>query len=412
MMAQDALYHAKCLASLYKKAAKATLSDVKDSAEKRVHGIVLAELLAFIEDIRTESRDVPPVFKLADLAKMYESRLKQLGVNIVGRLRSTTLKNRILAHFEDMKAYREGRDLYLAFDEDIGLALKIASKADYDDEAVILSQAANILRKDIFGMERSKFTGTFEKDCQQSSVPQSLSSFVGMLMGGANIETQGGNVMEAQAALTISQLLMYNCTVRRRKGSAALYHSKEREPPLPIYVGLLLHAETRKRGLVDKLYDLGMSISYDRVLSISTDMGNSVSDLFEEEQIVCPPKLRSGIFTTSAVDNIDHNPSSTTAQGSFHGTGISLFQHPSVEFEGVDRGIIILNPDDPYRRTKLSGLPEIYTIVPPVMLREKEPTVPNAEGPFLSECEMTPLAFNKHKRYLFKKNILINAYPC
>ena len=37
-------------------------------------------------------------------------------------------------------------------------------------------------------------------------------------------------------------------------------------------------------------------------------------------------------FTIAAVDNIEHNTSSTT---SFHGTSISLIQHPTVEGEGV-----------------------------------------------------------------------------
>jgi len=34
----------------------------------------------------------------------------------------------------------------------------------------------------------------------------------------------------------------------------------------------------------------------------------------------------------STVDNIDHNPSSATSKESFHGTGISLFQH--LKFDG------------------------------------------------------------------------------
>ncbi len=38
-----------------------------------------------------------------------------------------------------------------------------------------------------------------------------------------------------------------------------------------------------------------------------------------------------------AVDNIDHNPNSTTASGSFHGTGMSLFQYPSQESQGQNR---------------------------------------------------------------------------
>ncbi|KAI8486964.1 hypothetical protein Bbelb_352240 [Branchiostoma belcheri] len=36
------------------------------------------------------------------------------------------------------------------------------------------------------------------------------------------------------------------------------------------------------------------------------------------EQVVCPPILRRQLFMTAAVDNIDHNPSSTTAKDSFH----------------------------------------------------------------------------------------------
>ena len=47
--------------------------------------------------------------------------------------------------------------------------------------------------------------------------------------------------------------------------------------------------------------------------------------------IVYHPHLKGQLFTTAAVDNIHYNPSSTTASGSFHGTGISLFQHPSDE---------------------------------------------------------------------------------
>ena len=44
--------------------------------------------------------------------------------------------------------------------------------------------------------------------------------------------------------------------------------------------------------------------------------------------------VRSGLFTVAAADNIDYNPSATTVKDSFHGTGISLMQHPSHDFEG------------------------------------------------------------------------------
>ncbi|VDI61335.1 Hypothetical predicted protein [Mytilus galloprovincialis] len=169
----------------------------------------------------------------------------------------------------------------------------------------------------------TSFRGFFETDCQKKSVPQSLKTLIGMILGGPNIETQSGNFIEAQCTLTIAQLLQFNFSVRRRKESSMQSsHSTDREPPLPTYLGLLIHAETRKRGLVDKLYDLGLSISYDRIMQLSTALGNSICESFNTENVVCPAKLRNGIFTSAAIDNIDHNPSSTTAQGSLHGTAI------------------------------------------------------------------------------------------
>ena len=45
---------------------------------------------------------------------------------------------------------------------------------------------------------------------------------------------------------------------------------------------------------------------------------------FRDKGVVVPAQLRCGVFTAGALDNLDHNPSSTTAEGSFHGTGIRL----------------------------------------------------------------------------------------
>ena len=82
-----------------------------------------------------------------------------------------------------------------------------------------------------------------------------------------------------------------------------------------------------KKGIVNKLYDLGISIPYSRVMELSTCLGNEVFQHYQLNNVVCPPSLKICVFTTAAVDNIDYNPSSKTAEESFHGTGISLFQH-------------------------------------------------------------------------------------
>jgi len=54
-----------------------------------------------------------------------------------------------------------------------------------------------------------------------------------------------------------------------------------------------------------------------------------------EEGVVYSPILMKYLFILAAVDNIDHNPTATTASTSFYGMGVSLFQNPSAENPGV-----------------------------------------------------------------------------
>lgn len=124
---------------------------------------------------------------------------------------------------------------------------------------------------------------------------------------------------------------------------------------------------------------MGLCIPYDGVLAISTDLANSVTFLFEEEGVVCPPKLCKGIFSTSGVDNIEHNPSATTAHDSFHGTAISLVQHPTTSSEGSNRGVPVINETTESQR-KIAQLPKAYTHVQPAFLQVKDPLVPPVVG--------------------------------
>jgi hypothetical protein len=78
------------------------------------------------------------------------------------------------------------------------------------------------------------------------------------------------------------------------------------------------------------------------------------------------------------VDNIDHNPSSTTAHDSFHGTGISLFQPISTEHPGVDRGAVVLQCF-PSSGKGIKPLPESYTHVRRAFLHNQDPPVPEVQ---------------------------------
>lgn len=78
------------------------------------------------------------------------------------------------------------------------------------------------------------------------------------------------------AALTISPLWAFNSCKYGTEGKTTTTsrHSRDREHPLPVYTALKIHGETRKKTLVDAFYNLGLCISYDSVLCISTDTAN------------------------------------------------------------------------------------------------------------------------------------------
>ena len=174
------------------------------------------------------------------------------------------------------------------------------------------------------------------------------------------------------------------------------HHSKARETPVPVYLGLYLHSKTRKRELIDNMFNLGLSISYDRVLALSTSLGNAVCELYTQDGVVCPPNLRPGLFTVAAADNVDHNPSSSTAEVRFHGTGISLYQYPATEKEGKVRQRHELLDSS----TKgLKALPQFYTNVPPVVPK-KEYAVPVVNESMAPTNNILTDALAKEERYI------------
>ena len=198
-------------------------------------------MVSYIDEIHAESTTSIPVFKLTELAKLYSDWLEDLGATITGPIHTTQLKDHILANIPDMQAHKHGRDVFLAFNEDIGTVLNNAYGRDFDDEGMILSQAARIVQR---SMSETKYSsnGTFGKDCQSQSVPGLLLSLVKMILSGSSIKKDSDHINEAQAALTIAQLLQYNSSFHRSSSvlkSSSTYHSTDHEHPLMAYLGLL-----------------------------------------------------------------------------------------------------------------------------------------------------------------------------
>ncbi|KAG7172958.1 hypothetical protein Hamer_G008456, partial [Homarus americanus] len=159
-IAQEAKYHVQCLVSVYNKArqAKVQVSDEMEDNTLINPGIALAEPVSYIEDAHTETEALR-VFKLADLTRVYTTRLEQLGINL--------------------QAHKKGRDVSLVLNKDVGPTLRKTCDHDADNAAIHPARIASIVRRNLFKMETS-FIVTFDCQCQESSVPNSLMTLVSM----------------------------------------------------------------------------------------------------------------------------------------------------------------------------------------------------------------------------------------
>ena len=141
--------------------------------------------------------------------------MEHLGVALCKKVNSTRLIERLLAQLPGLRAQSKGRDVLLAFDEDIGEALGKACEQDCDTEAVHLARAAQIVRRYMFE-DTVRFSGSFQGGCQEDSVPNVLVAIVNMVLDGPSIKKQSLS-SSTQAALSIAQLLKFNSVKQRRK---------------------------------------------------------------------------------------------------------------------------------------------------------------------------------------------------
>ncbi len=80
------------------------------------------------------------------------------------------------------------------------------------------------------------------------------------------------------------------------------------------------------------------------------------------------------------------------AQDSFHGTAISLFQHPRPEASGEDLIIMTVSDNSHISKRVYDNLLQSYTDVPPVAMTKKDPVPPKFEGSNKADCVLIPQA--------------------
>ena len=258
MVAINAKYHINCLAALYNPRRSCSLSkNGEQPKEDKLRGLAFAELLSCIDEFFETAETNVPYLKLADLVKLYKTKLKESGVED-SVVNSTRLKERIILAYPGISAHSQGRDVLLTLDSAIRKAVRDASEQDdVDADGMCLAKAAKLICNEILKQPQI-FTGTFAQDCEDKSIPPSLKALITMILKGpvSKQSESEDKPIRNQASRSISQLIIYNTTLHKSKSSAtSICHNRERESPLPIYAGLKIHGLTRGRALIDTLFN-------------------------------------------------------------------------------------------------------------------------------------------------------------
>ena len=278
LIAKEMKYHLKCLTTLrnrYRSHIRKLNQEeekISKDEERMSESRVFIELASYIEKAMDSGT---LLFKLSELHSLYVTRLKDLG--IVKTVNKSRLKDLLLNYFPGAQEQYDGRNTVLVFNKAMQNMLKEAlRKRDFSEDAIILAKAATIIRNDVFNHRCLQFTGSFPPGCQENSLPSSLKSLVSLILNGPNLKDQ--DKCESQACLTVGQVILFNMKKRSSDSAVKSRHTLDREPPLPIYVGLNIHHMTRSKKLIQQLYQMGVCVSYDRVLELEDWISSSVCE--------------------------------------------------------------------------------------------------------------------------------------
>ena len=114
--------------------------------------------------------------------------------------------------------------------------------------------------RDILDTTFHEFNGKFDFGCQESAIPASVNGFVTAVMRGTASESNENHHFK-QASLTVNQVwLSILLSVPEIVILLSLYHSRKREPPLPVYLGQMVHTKTRNLSIIRNLSNLGLQL--------------------------------------------------------------------------------------------------------------------------------------------------------
>jgi len=369
LVAKEAKYHKNCLVQLYNRHRQIThVPNFEKENKMFCEKLAFAELVLYIEN--QLAANIQCVFDMADIYKTFHSRVADLLNVAMGDVtgeHKTRLREKLQNYFPNLTSEKWG-NRYVLKSRTTNLMPNML-REDQDDDAIAFHRFAKAVRKSI-SEQKIIFEGEFPENCEEKCIPGPLLAAVNTILYGTSQLPRSGT---KSPVITISQLIMLNFHESLPKGNI-VRHKKNREPPLPLYMGLSSYGRGRDKALTDLMHQKGMSVSSNRITEVTSQLCRLVVQRAFDEGVVCPSNLKQKLFTVTALDNIDVQSTSNTSAIEFHGTGISIFQCPIENNEGEKRQFCTSFKDVKRNGDRsVPNLPDFYTNVPDTVLTNEKP---------------------------------------
>ena len=325
-------YHAECNKSLWNQCIKIDKENSSHDIEMKWRRMQVYEsIVSFV--LEQEAIEPGSTFVVKDLNEQYIENLKSFGIE--EKAQSTRFTQRLLNSIPNLISSTVNTSTVVLFGDKVDQLIVDYVKSP-DEFYAALRKVVHPIRSEIIQQD-NKFTGSFDCLSQVQSVPKTVLALTSALIDGEMTSSD----QHSQEALSVAQIIVSQMSMpsKRRaklKKPTRRIHRKNQETPLLQYVGLKIFYTTQSRKLIDDLYHVGLSVSYDRVLELTKIFYEELCQSYIIHNCFFPRILRKGIFSVWLKDNIDANPKANFNKSSYHGTSSSMIQIRATNDEGQE----------------------------------------------------------------------------
>ena len=145
-------------------------------------------------------------------------------------------------------------------------------------------------------------------------------------------------------AMHLAQTTISMClTERQVNNKKSQTIQSTREMPEQLAVGLTVHQAIRSKEIVNMLHGFRMSVEYNRLLRVESQIEAHVLQHMEQcGGMYLPPDIVEGRHLFFAIDNVDFAEDTYDGKRTLHGTAMAIYQRAEPDDEKPDLRYVVI----------------------------------------------------------------------